>query len=47
MFLRKRKTKGNNVAMNNIKIFQKIRNQGYLSVNKGIMKYGKIKPLHK
>ena len=29
------------------KIFLKMKNKGYLSIEKNIIKYGKIKPLHK
>ena len=33
--------------MNDRKISQKLKNKGYLSIEKSITKYGKIKMLHK
>ena len=47
IFLKRRKTKKKNMVLNNIKISHKIKNKCWLSIEKNIMKYGKIKPLRK
>ena len=44
---KKRKTKSENMVASNIKIFLKMKNKGWLSIEKNVMKYGKVKPLHK
>ena len=47
IFLKKRKTKSDNMVANDIQIFVEMKNIGYLSIEKNIIKYGKTKPLHK
>ena len=45
--LKKIKTKSNNMDMNNKKISQKMKKQRLVEYKKNIIKYGKIKLLHK
>ena len=47
IFLQKRKTKSRNMVAKDRKISQKMKNKDQLSVEKGIIKYRKIKLLHK
>ena len=47
IFLKKRKTKSGNMFAKDIKIFVEMKNIGNLSIEKNIVRYGKIKPLHK
>ena len=47
IFLKKKKTKSNNIVMRNIKIPQKMENKGWLGIEKNIIKYVKTKPVHK
>ena len=46
-FLKKSKLKSDNMVTNDIKISQKMKNESYLSIEKNIMKYVKMKMLHK
>ena len=46
IFLKKRKTKSDNMVANNIKTFLKMKKKGKLSI-KNVMKYEKIKLFHK
>ena len=45
VFLKKRDTKSENMDGCNMKIFEDIKNKSYLSLEKNIIKQGKIKPL--
>ena len=47
IFLKKRKTKRNKMVPNDIKIFVKMKSKGWLSIEKDVVKYKKIKPPHK
>ena len=46
IFVKRSKTKSENVVTNNIKLFQKMKTTSWLTTEKNIM-YGKIKLLHK